>query len=101
MARMLYPDNTNWTEPDLAFALDHRMHEVWETTEAIKVIIDAACDEAIGEVVDLIRQAEGVDTVAVDAALGVEPEDDGFDEPGSRFDSSGQELPPDDAMGTD
>lgn len=43
---------------------------------ALATIIDHACDEAVGEVVSRIRQAEGVDTVAVDAALGVEPDED-------------------------
>ena len=66
---------------------------------AIMVIIDTACDEAVAEVVDRIRKAEGVDTVAVDAALGVQPDDEPDEQ--RRFDDDGNEIPGDDEMGTD
>lgn len=77
MASMLYPDHLGWTEEDLAFALSQRTHEVWSMGEALSTIIDAACDEAVGDIVTKLRMAEGVDTAAVDAALGVEQDEEG------------------------
>jgi hypothetical protein len=49
--------------------------DITEASDVLCNIIDHACDEAIGEVIDLIRKAEGIDTVALDAALGIEPDD--------------------------
>ena len=76
IASALYPDNLAWSEEDIATALMSRGWETSVAVAALMVIVDAACEEAVGEIVDRIRKAEGVDTAAVDAALGVEPEED-------------------------
>lgn len=70
------------TDDDIAVAVNSnaslRKMSEW-ASGALSVVLDAACLESIGSVVSTIRQAEGVDTVAVDAALGVEPDPDGDD----------------------
>ncbi len=79
IASALYPDQLVWRDEDLEAALKPRQYEAWAAGQTLATIIDAACDEAVGEVVDRIRRAEGVDTAAVDAALGVEQDEEGDD----------------------
>ena len=76
VCKALHIDTEDMTGED-AIGIVGRFPDAVEAAEyAVMVIVDTACDEAVGEVVSRIRKAEGVDTVAVDAALGVETEDD-------------------------
>ena len=100
IASALYPDQLVWREEDLAWALRPRSFETQCAVEAITAIVDLACDEAVGEVISSIRKAEGIGAAALDAALGVEPEDDDLEEP-VRYDADGNALPTDQDFGTD
>ena len=72
----LHVDTEDMTGEDAVGIVGRFPDAVYNAEHAVMVIVDTACDEAVGEIVSRIRMAEGVDTVAVDAALGVEPEDD-------------------------